>query len=376
MRCDCGFENPTAAKYCLSCGATLAARSNDSTVNVAADFHGEVDVLAANLHDVSHTRMSRKVRIAVAMALGIIMFGSAGMVGIKYRSAANAQRLARVEAEQRALLAEQRAAQTDAIAAQKDTLLSALMASTAFMNQISDELSKIKTLKAGTVVRYQERLMPIAEYRAAMLERIRELGALVDSSEMRLQGLQSQLRNASGSDAAMAARLAEVQRLAAQYRVTIEEQRSQIERLMTQVETLQSENARLAREKTQLNEQYLDLAEASNTVYWIAGTKAQLLELGIITETGRGKAFLGIGGRKGTIVPARDLHVSDFTPLSKTADVELTLPKRDKSYQIVSLQPANHLTQISKDGTVRGTVRITDPEQFWATSKFLIFMEQ
>lgn len=390
MHCDCGSYNEPNARYCVSCGVRLnLGADRDPRIDLEDDnshYSANEDSDARNIEDaraVGHEANVKQIGVVkrgrTSIALGAVVILLLGGVAFatQYRKAINVQRAAKMVAERRALAAERRIAETNAITAQRDSLLGELMTSTAFMNQIVEEMSNIKTLKRGNLVQYKERLMPMQEYRAALLARIKDLGALVDSSEARLQTLEARLRDVARSDATMTARVAEFERLVGQYRHVIEDQRSQIERLMAQVGTLQTENARLTREKVALSEQYMDLAETTNTVYWIAGTKAQLLELGIILEEGGRKGFLGIGGRKGvTIVPARELHEADFTPLSKTADVNLTLPNADKTYQIVSRQNASYLSPIAKDGTIRGTVHINNPAQFWGASKFLIVVEK
>lgn len=387
MRCDCGHDNAAGTRYCLSCGATLPSAPRGAGIDAThvsepsgADEQPRVQDadLAAESVRPSPDALPRRswMRLVAGLLLALVAITGVAAAGLHYRSARRAERAERLAVERRARLAETRAAQTAAIAAQKDTLLSELMASAAFMNQISDELSKVATLRRGTLVRYQERLVPVAEYRAGVLARIKELGAHVDSSDARLRMIEARLRGLGAAGGEMTARIADFERLVTQYKAAIQDQRAQIERLTSQVGTLQADNARLVREKTQLTAQYMTLAETANTVYWIAGTKAQLLELGVITEEGGRKAFLVVGRRTGsTVVPARDVHEADFTPISKTADVDIVLPKPDRVYEIVSRHNPAYVEPMS-NGTVRGRVHVVDPQQFWAPSKFLIFMEK
>jgi len=284
---------------------------------------------------------------------------------------------AREAAEKRAQLAESRLTQMNAIAAEKDTLLSELMATTTFISQIGNELSKIKPLKRGTMVSFDERVMPMAEYRSAMLTRIRELGARLDSSDARLQASSARLRTLSANDREMTARIAQFEQTVAQYKSTIAEQRTQIEKLNSQVETLQTDMARLAAERDKLSAENLDLAESANTAYYIIGTKSQLLEMQVVQEKGGASGVLGIGGGGKTLVPAGELHEADFTALNKNTDFEITFPKANKSYQIVSPQNLKVVEpQPAKNGTFKGGIRIQDPKSFWAQSKFLIIVER
>jgi len=82
-------------------------------------------------------------------------------------------------------------------------------------------------------------------------------------------------------------------------------------------------------------------------------------------------------GRGKTIVPGRTLDASQFTVLSKARDKQIMLPRADKEYRIVSRQALEY-TDLTKprDAVVKGTLTITDPEKFWAPSKFLILVEK
>lgn len=288
------------------------------------------------------------------------------------------------EAERRAQAAEARLTQMNAISTTKDSLMTELMTTTSFISEINDELARIKPAKGQQTVTYQERVMPVAEYRAAMLQRIKELGTRLDESESRLTDSQARLRALTAKDREMRTQVAVFDSMVAEYRTTIESQRAQIELLNTQVAALEADNQRLATEKTQLTEEktrltaeVTDLSTVANTVYYIVGTKDELLEKGVAAETG-GSRVLGIGWRTGkALVPARDLQDALFTALRKDTDVEIALPRADKKYAIVSPQNVKFVEpQPAKDGTWRGSLRITDPQAFWAQSKYLIVVER
>ncbi|MGQ0815602.1 MAG: hypothetical protein ACT4O1_14295 [Gemmatimonadota bacterium] len=290
---------------------------------------------------------------------------------------AGCNRAAQREAEQRAANAEARLAQHTAVAAEKDSLLNELMTTTSFINEIHDELATFKSARGKTTVSYQERVMPVAEYRAAMLERIRELGTRLADSEARLKASEARLRATAGQNKEMLAQVDSFKAMAAQYHAIVEEQRAQIELLTAQVQTLEADNARLFSEKSSLTEQVTDLTTEANTVYYVIGSKKELVERGVASEEG-GSRFLFVGPKGGrTLVPARELEEADFTAIDKTVEFEIALPNPEKKYAIVSRHnPELVEPQPAKDGTWRGKIRIQDPATFWAHSKFLILVEK
>lgn len=283
---------------------------------------------------------------------------------------------ARVEAEKRAQTAENKLVQMDAISATKDSLMNEMMSTTTFINQMNDELAKVKNAK-GKTVKYEERVMPVAEYRANMLARLDSLVKRLQDSETRMKASEARLRKLAGHDKEMTARLAALDSTIANYQVMIEQQRSQIASLTFQVDSLHVETARLVSEKNTLTTQVTDLTNFANRVYYVIGTKQELVQKGVAAEAG-GSRFLGVGWKSGkTLVPGRQLDESVFTPIAKDSDLDITLPKPDKKYAIVSPQNVSFIEPApAKDGTYRGKIHIVNPEAFWAASKYLIVVEK
>ncbi len=82
-------------------------------------------------------------------------------------------------------------------------------------------------------------------------------------------------------------------------------------------------------------------------------------------------------GRGKTMVPGRTLDPAQFTVLSKAGDKQIMLPRADKEYRIISRQALEYTDLMRpRDAVVKGTLTITDPDKFWAPSKFLILVEK
>jgi hypothetical protein len=211
--------------------------------------------------------------------------------------------------------------------------------------------------------------MPIEEYRANMMNRVKELNKRVQDSEKNLRSTQERLRKLAEHDADMTARVEAYDKMVVHYKEVIQTQRTQIADLTMKVDTLSADNLRLRDENTYL-------ASQANTAFFIIGTKKELMEKGLVAEVG-GSRVLGIGWRTGeTLVPARNLKPENFQQLSKQSDLEISLPDPNKKYKLVSRQNIAHVeNQSEKDGIFQGAIKITDPQQFWKPSQFLILVE-
>ncbi|MFI5246470.1 MAG: hypothetical protein ACHQQR_14655, partial [Gemmatimonadales bacterium] len=73
----------------------------------------------------------------------------------------------------------------------------------------------------------------------------------------------------------------------------------------------------------------------------------------------------------------RDLNPADFTAIDKTAVSQIAFPSPDKTYRVITRQDVTALeTAPDKNGRIKGGLKITNADKFWAASKFLIILEQ
>ena len=111
-----------------------------------------------------------------------------------------------------------------------------------------------------------------------------------------------------------------------------------------------------------------------DSVFVAIGSERELTEKGLVRREG---GTLLMFGRGKTMVPGRTLDPSQFTVLSKARDKQIMLPRADKEYRVISRQALEYTDLMRpRDAIVKGTLTITDPEKFWAPSKFLILVEK
>lgn len=276
---------------------------------------------------------------------------------------------------------QQKVAELQTVSAQKDSLIQEVMSTTQFVGDLTADLAAVKALNAGKPVASQaaelEGKTP-AQMRATVRERVKDLAKRLNESEDRLSQSRARVQSLSGSNAEMQKQLAVYDSTINSLRVVIESQKSDIAALNDQVLGLQSANVTLTQardqlttEKTQLTSTVETMTKEANKAYYVIGTEKELITKGILSKHG---GFLGLGA---TVSPARGLKEEDFTQIDRMRDSVIAFPKADKRYAIISHQDVKALAVVpDKNNELREGLKVAQPEQFWATSKFLIVVEK
>ncbi len=260
--------------------------------------------------------------------------------------------------------------QLSLVSAEKDSLLSEVVENSKLLSDIGTELSRVKD-RTGSVEVVSPESGPMTN-REVILAKIKDLAARVDESEARLRASQRKIQALTKDADSLAFDISGFQSI-------IETQRLTIQGLVTQVQQLEQEKVQLVQEKTLLTEEkaaLMDTVQTLNirekTVYYVIGTKKELIEKGLAVE--EGSKFLFFGGK--SLQPARTLSESLFTAVDRRELTEITFPLPDKNYKIISRQNlASLATPVEKDGKVKGGIEIAEIDEFWAPSKYLIIVE-
>ncbi len=275
----------------------------------------------------------------------------------------------------------------DSIAQMKDEMLNEVMASTRFVSELNAEIAKLKTplrtgLKVGTAT--ESNLGQTKAEREAVTARVRELVARLDSSESRVAALRSRASTLSRRDQQLAEQVALYEKTMTDLRETgerqrtemqaiIDEQGTKIVALVSKVDTVTQQNVRLAGERAALTDTVSQLITEKNRVYFVAGTRDELIKKGVLVQEGS-RPVLGIFGSR-PVVPARTLDPSVFTSLDRLRDRTITLP--DGEYSVVSRQDLAFTTPAErKDDRIVKGIQIDSPEKFWEPSKFLVLVRR
>ena len=257
-----------------------------------------------------------------------------------------------------------------ALTAQQDSLVQEIVGYAGTMSEISAELAKTQAEGTQLAVSVES---PTSAQRDTIMARIAMVSGRLADGERRLQESRRRIRNLTGVSDSLRA---ELDRTVTNYEATIASQKTTIDDLTQRVEQLRTENAALTVAKNALTDTVRTLETENNTVYYVIGTRKELLERGIVQEEG-GSRVLFIFGKAGkTLVPARELEPTGFTAIDMRTTAEIPLADPNAVYRVVSRQDLSYLaTPPDAKGRIKGaSLRIGRPQQFWQGSRYLIIV--
>lgn len=265
-------------------------------------------------------------------------------------------------------------AQAAALSAEKDSLLSEVVATSQFIGDVSAELEQVRaSTPTAARPREMESLSP-TEQRAQLLQRVTELTARIKEAEASMAQSRRRIAALTAGNSSLAAKfdstVASFERLIANQKAEVVVLVDKVSALTAENVQLTEANAQLASEREVLTADRETLVAEQNTVYWVAGSKAELLERGIIEQRG---GMLGIGR---TLVLARTIDTEDFQVADRRELAQVELPDSTKDYRIVSPNDLAGLDATPAGGKFKGVMRISAPATFWRPSRFLVLVEQ
>jgi len=265
---------------------------------------------------------------------------------------------------------QQRMAELEQAAAQKDSLLIEIADLGRFMSNVSAELSDVSLEGSGLEVMLES---PRQASRDSVLVKIQHLNDQVDKGEQRLAQSQQRIRSLALESDTLEALLAETIR---SYERTLENQRATIVSLNDRVTLLEADNLRLAATLDTVVTQLDTLKAETGTVYYVVGTKDELLDRGLVEKKGGSRVLFIFGKRGETLVPARELDPEQFTAIDKHQVTAIPLPDSAAEYEIASRHPTDQVW-LTEDGKISGSaLEIASPDEFWLASKFLIVVQK
>ncbi len=196
------------------------------------------------------------------------------------------------------------------------------------------------------------------ETREGFLKTIDEIGNTLKDNRKKLNDLQARVRSYRGEVKNLTALLDKL-------KTTLQEREQEVAQLKGNIEGLQktvAEQTALVSEKEKVIDEQ---TKTMNTVYYVAGTRKDLEKKGILTEEG---GFLwGLLGSTTTL--ARDVDLSEFTPLDKTT--EQTIHVAGKIDDILPHRKTDYYATVS-DGNNGFDLKILRPERFWQGNTLVV----
>ena len=246
--------------------------------------------------------------------------------------------------------------------AERDSYLNQVISE---VNDIYADLEKTRT-KEGRLVQRAEGVegQPATvtlDTRKQLLLNISEIDSTLKDNRKRIGNLQARVKAFAGD-------IANLNTLVENLKASILEREQSIAQLEGRVQGLETtvmQKTKLIQEKEMMLEQQ---QKKMNTVYYVAGTKAELKEKGIITDEG---GFLwGLLGS--TTIMSSGVDQSVFTPLDKSADqtlhvpgtIDEILPRRSEGYFA-----ASSVSDSSSD------LKILRPDKFWQDNYLVVVLD-
>lgn len=149
-------------------------------------------------------------------------------------------------------------------------------------------------------------------------------------------------------------RIEELQAELASKNIRIQELDATVTDLTTEKETLTAENEAKAQTVAAQD-------KALNAAWFVFGTKKELKDQRILTDTGLFK--------KGKVMQDADMNKDYFTQIDIRTTKEIKLYSKDAD--LLTTHPAGSYA-LEKDSKGLLTLKITDPTKFWSVSKYLV----
>lgn len=258
---------------------------------------------------------------------------------------------------------QQRLASVDTVTAQRDSLVEQIAMQARTLADVTAELSKaqVRNLQISSE-------SPAAAQHDSMVQTIRYIVNKVNDADTKLRANARQIRNLTHLSDSLRTTL---EATVASLQESIQSQRDQITALTATVDTLRFQNVALT-------DTVSNMTVRENTVYYVIGTRDQLKAKGLVVEEGGSRVFWVLWKTGTTLQPARNLDASQFTAIDRRQVLEIALPVAAGTYRILSRQNPSFLeTKPDPNGHITSpSLRITSPEQFWGTSKFLIILQE
>ncbi|NLN96165.1 MAG: hypothetical protein GX128_08375 [Bacteroidales bacterium] len=213
---------------------------------------------------------------------------------------------------------------------------------------ISDQTGENREIKPDVQNRIMLNISDINDLMDKNKQLIKNLNAQVRSSNLKISELDKTIERINGTLAAK--------------EIEISELKQNIKSLNIKIDDLNIKVGDLEKESTEKDMIIAERISEINKVWYIVGSRKDLRDGGIISRTG---GFIGIGR---VTMPSEDLMNKQFIEADQR---ELTeIPLNAGHVEIVTNHPAGSYQLIGQKPVEK--LVITNPQEFWKTSKYLV----
>lgn len=243
------------------------------------------------------------------------------------------------------------------VIADQDSLLS-------LINELGDGMQQIKTLE--NILSSENLQSETPDRRNKIKSDMADIQRALNERRQRLSELEARLNKSNANNANLRQAISSLKSQIAAQVTTIESLRKDlasaniyIDQLTQNVDSLNTTVATTIEEKNAAEQMNVELTNQLNTCYYVIGSKSELKEHDII-KTG----FL----KKTKIMP-EDFQRNYFTEADQR--MLTSLPLHSKKAKVLTNQPTDSY-EIVTDADGMKVLNITNPQEFWATYKYLV----
>ncbi|MDB4881699.1 MAG: hypothetical protein JWL95_465 [Gemmatimonadetes bacterium] len=248
------------------------------------------------------------------------------------------------------------------LAAQKDSLTRVVLQADDFIMHIDSSVATVKGMPKGR--RADRKLDPLARQ---IINR-KLVMARVDALVQRAHATAAQLARANKSNTALRAQLASDSAMITDLNTTIKRQTAMIDALSIRVDSLKGATQQLSSSLAAVETEH-------NKAFFVIGQEDDLVKRGVIVREGGANLLFAHPGR--TLQVARTLDPGAFTAVDQRGTKLIPVPDTTRRYRIVSRQSLDDATVESRDkNSFRGNLTIADASKFWASSRYLVVVQQ
>ena len=220
--------------------------------------------------------------------------------------------------------------------------------------QITEAENRVNIVKDGERTDKAQQIRENIEYISNTMKHNREL-----IEKLRQQVRESSLKGdqLKGTIETMIKQLDEKDQQLQQLRAELDSKNIHINELDEQITNLNKNVTTLTEETKQKTQTISNQDKQLNTAWFVFGTKKELKEQHIL--------------QKGDKVLQSNFNKSYFTKIDIRVDKEIKL--YSKSAKILTMHPSSSYT-LQQDANKQYVLRITNPDIFWSTSKYLVIL--
>ncbi len=232
----------------------------------------------------------------------------------------------------------------------------------AAMNDIEDNLSRIKEKENIVTVTTTQDQEITSDQKDKINEDINFIYDLLKQNKQKLQDLQKKLSSSDIKIAELNKMINRLNQKLSDKGIEVELLKEKLADMNIEIEILSKNIDSLSLDNARKDDIIDEKTDELNVAYYVFGTKKELLEHEVITKEG---GFVGLGR---ILKLQKDFNKDYFTKIDIRNFKEVIL--NFKSAELITSHPSSSYKFVGDDHIEK--MIITNPDEFWSTSKYLV----